>query len=128
MKINKIYFSIVASLLLVYACTDLEEELRGEITTDINIEGISSGGAGGGGDALSSAFIALRNAGTANHGGYFSLQALPTDEAVIAAKGGDWYDGEYSLSYTNTPLLPVTDLLTALGTNSTQELTRLTNC
>lgn len=93
MKINKIYFSIVASLLLVYACTDLEEELRGEITTDINIEGISSGGSGGGGDALSSAFIALRNAGTANHGGYFSLQALPTDEAVIAAKGGDWYDG-----------------------------------
>ncbi len=93
MKINKFNFSIVASLLLVFACTDLDEELKGEITNDINIEGISTGGSGGGGDALTAAFTALRNAGTANHGGYFSLQALASDETLIAAKGGDWYDG-----------------------------------
>ena len=93
MKINKFNFSIVASLLLVFACTDLDEELKGEITSDINIEGISTGGSGGGGDALTAAFTALRNAGTANHGGYFSLQALASDETLIAAKGGDWYDG-----------------------------------
>jgi hypothetical protein len=67
--------------------------LRGEITNDINIEGISSGGSGGGSDALGSAFNALRNAGTANHGGYYSIQEIPTDEMVICAKGGDWFDG-----------------------------------
>ena len=93
MKIYTKNFSIVTSLLLVFACTDLEEELHGEITNDINIAGISTGGSGGGGDALTAAFTALRNAGTANHGGYFSLQALTSDEALIAAKGGDWYDG-----------------------------------
>jgi len=93
MKINKFNFSIVASLLLVFACTDLDEELKGEITSDISLTGISTGGSGGGGDALTAAFVALRNAGTANHGGYFSLQALTSDEALIAAKGGDWYDG-----------------------------------
>ena len=93
MKINNIYFSIVASVSLFFACTDLEEELQGEITTDIKTTGIAVSTSGGGGDQLTAAFVALRNAGTANHGGYFSLQALTSDEALIAAKGGDWYDG-----------------------------------
>ena len=41
---------VLSGLFLTYSCsTDLEEVLRGEITTDINIEGVSTGGGGGGG-------------------------------------------------------------------------------
>lgn len=74
------------------ACTDLEEELVGDITTDITADGIDTGGGGGGGQ-LTAAYAELRNAGTANHGGYYSIQEIPSDEMVIGAKGGDWFDG-----------------------------------
>ncbi len=87
-------FIIIASLLsLQFSCTDLEENLRGEITNDISIEGISTGGSGGSADALSGAFSQLRSTGSAGHFGYYSVQELPSDEMVIGAKGGDWYDG-----------------------------------
>ena len=82
---------VLSGLFLTYSCsTDLEEVLRGEITTDINIEGVSTGGGGGGGDALGGAFSQLQWSGTANHGNYYSLQGLTSDELLIAAKGGDW--------------------------------------
>lgn len=42
---------------------------------------------------LTSVYTALRNAGTANHGGYFSVQNISSDEMAIPQKGGDWYDG-----------------------------------
>ena len=42
---------------------------------------------------MSGAFGELRGAGTANHGGYYSIQEITTDEMAIAAKGGDWFDG-----------------------------------
>lgn len=74
------------------ACTNLDENLIGEITTDIKKDGVDLGGGTGGGDALESAFAALRN-GIAGHGGIYSLQEITTDEMVIAAKGGDWFDG-----------------------------------
>lgn len=83
----------LGSIFLMYSCTDLEEDLVGDITTDINIPGISSGGGGGGGDALTGVFAQLRSAGTANHGGYYSVQEIPSDEMLIGAKGGDWFDG-----------------------------------
>ena len=75
------------------SCTDLEEELLGDLTSDFSLEGISTGGSGGGGDALTGVFNAVRNAGTANHGGYFSVQSVSSDEMAITQKGGDWYDG-----------------------------------
>ncbi|MDB2326351.1 hypothetical protein N9V45_04790 [Flavobacteriaceae bacterium] len=38
---------------VLFSCTDLEEELVGEITTAVSVSApASSGGAGGGGDAL----------------------------------------------------------------------------
>ena len=80
-------------LLAFSACTDLEEKLKGDITDDINIPGISTGGGGGGSDVLNAAFSELRNSGTANHGAYYSVQEITSDEMCIAAKGGDWFDG-----------------------------------
>ncbi len=82
------------SLVVATSCTDLEEDLIGEIVTDIDIEGIDTGGGGsGGGSAISGAFNRLLSSGTANHGGYWSIQSVSTDEMAVTQKGGDWYDG-----------------------------------
>ena len=75
------------------ACTDLEEDLIGDITEDISIDGIDTGGGGGGGGELTAVYAELRGSGTAFHGGYYSIQEITTDEMVIGAKGGDWFDG-----------------------------------
>ncbi|MFT6334201.1 MAG: hypothetical protein ACI86M_000732 [Saprospiraceae bacterium] len=79
--------------LTMNSCTNLEENLIGDITSDINVEGIPIPGDQGGGGIMGAAYASLRDAGTANHGGYYSIQELTTDEMVIAAKGGDWFDG-----------------------------------
>jgi hypothetical protein len=91
-NIYKIFFGL-GLVGLTYSCTDLEEELVGDLQSDFTIEGISTGAAGGSSDALQGAFSAVRNAGTANHGGYFSVQSVSTDEMAVTQKGGDWYDG-----------------------------------
>jgi len=83
----------VAGALTFHACTDLEENLVGDITSDISVDGISDGSSSGGGGVLGPAYAGLRNAGTANHGGYYSVQEISSDEMCIAAKGGDWFDG-----------------------------------
>lgn len=93
MKKLNIYFLLSSMVVFFAACTDLEENLTGDITTDISIPGISTGSGGGGSDVLGGAFAELRNSGTANHGGYYSVQELTSDEMVITAKGGDWFDG-----------------------------------
>ncbi|MFL2624775.1 MAG: RagB/SusD family nutrient uptake outer membrane protein [Flavobacteriales bacterium] len=90
--INKIILAI-GLIGITYSCTDLEEDLIGDLTSDFSVEGISTGGSGGGGDALTGVFNAVRNAGTANHGGYFSVQSVSSDEMAVTQKGGDWYDG-----------------------------------
>ena len=77
--LNKFILGI-ALIGFTYSCTDLEEDLVGNLTSDFSVEGISSGGSGGGGDALTGVFNAMRNAGTANHGGYFSIQSVSSDE------------------------------------------------
>ncbi len=101
---NKFSKIVLASLAIFAAqsCTDLEEDLVGEITDDISIP-VSDQVDPGNADffdpgaaplgVLSGAFAELRNTGTANHGSYYAVQELPTDEMVIAAKGGDWFDG-----------------------------------
>jgi hypothetical protein len=79
---------------LIFSCTDLEEELIGDITKAVTVSAPNIGGAAGGGnDALAGAYAQLQWSGTANHFSYFSIQGLPSDEMAIAAKGGDWYDG-----------------------------------
>ncbi len=91
-KFLKILFA-VAVLFAIQSCTDLEEELVGDVTTNITVEGVSGGSGGQESTPLSAAYAELRNAGTANHGGYYSVQEIPSDEMVICAKGGDWFDG-----------------------------------
>ena len=79
---------------LIFSCTDLEEELIGDITKAVTVSAPNIGGAAGGGnDALAGAYSQLQWSGTANHSSYFSLQGLVSDEMAVAAKGGDWYDG-----------------------------------
>jgi len=110
MKRNYIYNLIlgVGVLFGTASCTDLDEDLIGEVTAPINIAKVSSGGgaSGGANDLTVGAYIALRNAGNANHGGYFSVQSVSSDEMAIAQKGGDWFDGGIWLEmhrHTYTP-------------------------
>jgi len=91
-------YSMIASVLVLGAsCTNLDEEIKGDLTTSIkpanqgvgiknNVNKASPS------DGLSGAFGKLLG-GTANHGSYFSAQEISSDEAVITQKGGDWYDG-----------------------------------
>lgn len=86
--------SVVAATFTVVACTDLDEELKGDFTStfpttqfgSVNVNKPTPN------DGLGGAFARVLN-GTANHGSYFSVQEVSTDEAVITQKGGDWFDG-----------------------------------
>ena len=97
MKTLKTLSLILGACVSFYACTDLEEELVGEFTesySELNpaANALSAGSGGGGADALGAAYSKLRD-GSAGHFGIFTTQTLPSDEAWIATKGGDWYDG-----------------------------------
>ncbi len=91
MKIFIKFLFASAILLFGFSCTNLDEDLVGDITSDINIDGVST--TGGTSGALSAVYASLRDAGTANHGGYYSIQEISSDEMAICAKGGDWFDG-----------------------------------
>ena len=91
-KFSKILLALMA-VFVIQACTDLEENLIGDVTTDIQVPGVSIDGGGSGGGVLSAAYGGLRGTGTANHGSYYAIQELTSDEMVIGAKGGDWFDG-----------------------------------
>tara|TARA_R110000796_G_scaffold250788_4_gene380718 strand:- start:83411 stop:85024 length:1614 start_codon:yes stop_codon:yes gene_type:complete len=85
------------ALATISACTDLEETLVGEVDAPFNGEeptfGTFDGGGSGPSDAVSSAYNQLRESGSANHGGYWSVQSVSSDEMAVTQKGGDWYDG-----------------------------------
>jgi len=90
-------FLMCCALLTISACTDLDEVLVGEVPDQFNGTepsfGTFNGGGAGPADAVASAFNQLRESGSANHGGYFSIQSVSTDEMAVTQKGGDWYDG-----------------------------------
>jgi hypothetical protein len=106
-KINKInmntyskFWILLFSTSLIMSCTDLDEDLRGVITSDISVEGITTdSGGGAGGDALEGAFSQLRNTGSAGHTNWYSAQELASDEMVVTTKGGDWYDGGWLIDF-----------------------------
>ena len=108
-------FLMCSALLTVGACTDLDEVLVGEVPDQFNGTEPSfatfDGGGAGPADAMSSAFNQLRESGSANHGGYFAVQTVSSDEAAVTQKGGDWYDGgiwidmhRHTFGATNGPI------------------------
>ncbi|SHI81062.1 RagB/SusD family nutrient uptake outer membrane protein [Algibacter luteus] len=106
---------ICAALVFAGACTDLDEVLVGEVTDQVDESepsfGTFQGGGAGPSDELNSAYGQLRNSGSANHGGYWSVQSVSTDEMAVTQKGGDWYDGgiwidmhRHTFTSTNGPI------------------------
>lgn len=95
-NIFKLFFTCSA-VVLAGACTDLDEVLVGEVSSPFNGEEPAfanfDGGGAGPADAVASAYNQLRESGSANHGGYFSVQTVSSDEAAVTQKGGDWFDG-----------------------------------
>lgn len=88
------FISVLAATFSMVACTDLDEELQGDFnanfpTTQFGTINLNKPVPN---DGLGAAFNRVLN-GTANHGSYFSVQEVSTDEAVITQKGGDWFDG-----------------------------------
>ena len=60
---NKFITTILSLSIITFviSCTDLDEDLKGVITSDISVEGIATDdGASGGGDALGGAFPRVR--------------------------------------------------------------------
>ena len=99
---NKFITTILSLSIITFviSCTDLDEELRGVITSDISVEGIATDdGGSGGGDALGGAFAGLRSTGTGGHTNWYSAQELTSDEMVVTTKGGDWYDGGWLIDF-----------------------------
>ncbi|MCB0614010.1 MAG: RagB/SusD family nutrient uptake outer membrane protein [Phaeodactylibacter sp.] len=103
------YFISALLVIGLTGCTDLEEDLVGEITEDIRIGYTGYVCDCGPVDRLYSIYGEFRNAGTANHGGYYSLQEITSDEMVVGAKGEDWFDGGVLIQlhqHTYTPTHP----------------------
>lgn len=89
---DKIFKYTLATLLLLplTACTGLEEDLVGEILEDIRppddiVDSPAS--------YIFGVYGTLSITGTANHGGYYTLQEVTTDEMTVTTKGSDWFDG-----------------------------------
>lgn len=85
------YFIGFTLIIFSISCTDLEEDLRGEIVEDtfVNDDYIPICY-----DYRVTASAILRNSGTANHGGYYTLQEVTSDEMVVSVKGSDWSNDE----------------------------------
>ncbi|HCD52605.1 MAG TPA: RagB/SusD family nutrient uptake outer membrane protein [Balneolaceae bacterium] len=99
------------SLLVGVSCTDLDENLRGDLAEDPGAPnnpgfGISENVNGSiPNDGLNAAYSRVLS-GTAWHGSYFSVSEISTDEAVITQKGGDWFDGGIWLNMHRHDFLP----------------------
>jgi len=79
-------FLVVVASILMTSCTDLSEELEGEITHEIRDSSFIIVV-----DPIAGPYSYLRS-GTASHGSIFTIQELTTDEMCITSKGGDWYN------------------------------------
>ncbi|MCR9252937.1 MAG: RagB/SusD family nutrient uptake outer membrane protein [bacterium] len=84
--LKKVSLLLLAFVVLTPACTDLEEELFSDVTSDnffsTDEEFIA---------AMGAAYTSLYSLG--NHSNLWSINELASDELVVAAKGGDWFDG-----------------------------------
>jgi hypothetical protein len=99
-QLLKYYLFFIFTISFV-ACTDLEENLVGDIT---RVESVDTDSVPD--PMVPFAYGELRNTGTANHGSYYSLQELTSDEMVICTKGSEWYSGGETVQlhqHTYTP-------------------------
>jgi hypothetical protein len=91
-------FSLISAVVVgVSSCTNLDEQIKDSYTSNFTPANQGVGvknnvNKATPSDGLSGAFSRVLN-GTANHGSYFSVQEISSDEAVITQKGGDWFDG-----------------------------------
>jgi hypothetical protein len=91
-------WTLIAALgTVAFSCNDLDADIKEQYTDDFEINNPGVGIKNNvnrptPNDGLQGAFSRLLN-GTANHGSYFSVQEISSDEAVITQKGGDWFDG-----------------------------------
>ena len=86
-----IKLTLASIALIVFGCTDLDDELEDSLTEEFSVDGVSTGESASDGPLLS-AFSRLRN-GSATNGGFFSSQEVTSDEMSVPQKGGDWFDG-----------------------------------
>ena len=86
--ISKIYTVslVVLAMLVIPGCTDLEEELFSDLTSDNFFQSDEELSA-----ALGQAYSAFGSLG--NHFNIYTANELSSDEQVICQKGGDWFDG-----------------------------------
>lgn len=77
---------LICATLIISSCTNLDENLKDSFTPGNFLKSPSELDA-----ALLGAYAPLYSWN--NHGNYFSLQEVSTDEAMIPQRGGDWYDG-----------------------------------
>ena len=94
---NLIRYTLFSTLLFTAISCDLDEEILGDYTKEFDPANQGVGirnnvNKPAPNDGLSAAFTRVLN-GTANHGSYFSVTEVSTDEVVITQKGGDWFDG-----------------------------------
>jgi len=85
-KINIKLAALLSAALMIGACTNLDENLRDQWTTSNFLKNKGELDA-----ALQAPYSTLF--GFYGHNGYFTLQEVTTDEAMIPQRGGDWYDG-----------------------------------
>ena len=107
-SVKKLVMYVIYTFLIIglVACSDLEENLVGEITEEIEIEGTPFETDP---DILGSPYATLRYTGTANHGSYYSIQEITSDEMFVGAKGRDWSSSEGLIHlhrHTYTPFNP----------------------
>ncbi|UGU17635.1 RagB/SusD family nutrient uptake outer membrane protein [Sinomicrobium kalidii] len=83
---NKTIIALLTiSFLMSWSCTDLEEDVLDESLTGSGQSEAVSG-------SIAPAYGLLPQ--TFRHTRYFGLQLIPSDEAILPARGGDqWYDG-----------------------------------
>ncbi len=90
-------YSLIILVLVGAVSCNLDEEIKGDFKEDFDPANPGVGTKNNvnkptPNDGLADAFSRVL-AGTATNGGFFQVQELSSDEAVITQKGGDWFDG-----------------------------------
>ncbi|WP_405567217.1 RagB/SusD family nutrient uptake outer membrane protein [Polaribacter sp. Asnod6-C07] len=113
-RIKSIVFAI--SILCIYSCSDLKEEVLDEsLTGSGQAEAISG--------AIAPAYGQV--SWTWRHTNYYGLQLIPSDEAILPYRGGtDWYDGGKFLAAHTHSITPTNDLVKSAWTELTINISR----